>query len=256
VSEDGTLDLAARAQALLAHPAVTLARPPTNALREDEPPDLSALYAACDGLELADGTRILGREEAACATAWLKDDRSLDWDDELLIVGERDDLVVVRDADRQNVRAGGGVLEAPTDGLASFQRAALDVIGYLEARVGAPATTPRASEEAPERAARGAMTRGDATELAAAIARGFYPGADRELARAAIALGAIHARSGDGARALEAFARAAEARTRSAPRGAEAAAMSASWRAAAMAADEEGAAEVAAACRARAAGGR
>ena len=254
MSEGGGLDLAARARALIAHPSVTLARPPARAPRADEPPDLRALYAACDGLELADGTRILGREEAERATAWLKDDRSLDWDDELLVIGERDDLVVVRDADRQHARAGGGVLEAPTDGLASFQRAALDVIGYLEAR--ALVTSPPLREEAPERAVRDAIARGDAAAIESAMARGFYPGAERELARAAIALGAIHARSGDGARALEAFARAAEARARSAPRGAEAAAIASSWRAAAIAAEAEGAAEVAAACRARAAGGR
>lgn len=254
MSEEGGLELTARARALIAHPSVTLARPPARALRADEPPDLRALYAACDGLELADGTRILGREEAERATAWLKDDRSLDWDDELLIIGERDDLVVVRDADRQNARAGGGVLEAPTDGLASFQRAALDVIGYLEARAFVTSTT--LSEEAPERAVRGAMARGDAAAIESAMARGFYPGAERELARAAIALGALYARSGDGARALEAFARAAEVRARSAPRGAEAAAIASSWRAAAIAAEAEGAAEVAAACRARAAGGR
>ena len=32
------------------------------------------------------------------------------------MIGERDDLVIVRDLDTAGARAGGGVLEAPTDG--------------------------------------------------------------------------------------------------------------------------------------------
>ncbi|MEO5731358.1 MAG: hypothetical protein ABI134_22175, partial [Byssovorax sp.] len=106
---------------------------------------------------------------------------------------------------------------------------------------------------APERAAREAGERGDAEALAAAIDRGFYPGATRELAHAALRLGALRAAKGDHDGALAAFTRSAEARVAAVPRGAEAAEISATWRAAAVAAEKAGSPSIAEACRARAA---
>src|SRR5262245_54035314 len=148
MSEEGLVPLLARATALLARPSVVASWPPLGergeALRE--PPDLAALYAVADGLELADGTRILGRDAAKGATAWLKQEKSLDWDVDLMVIGERDDLVILRDIDSGAARAGGGVLEAPTDGLSSFRRVALSVIGYLEVRSGGGSD----AEQAPE----------------------------------------------------------------------------------------------------------
>jgi hypothetical protein len=254
VNDGNGENVVARARTLLARSAVVRVRPPA-ACAEDAaatPWDLAALYAVCDGLELADGTRILGRDEAARATAWLKDEKSLDWDAALTVIGERDDLVIVHDVDRVGARAGGGILEAPTDGLSSFRRVALGVIGYLEERAG-EGSDP---EPAPERAAREAIARGDTAALAAAIARGFYPSAGRELAHAALSLGVLHARAGDTARAMEAFARAVEARASAVPRGAEAAEAAAAWRAAAITAEGEGAVALAAVCRERAAAAR
>jgi hypothetical protein len=151
----------------------------------------------------------------------------------------------VRDLDASGARAGGGVLEAPTDGLTIFRRPALEVIGYLEDRLGIPITT----EEAPERAAREAAARGDVEALARAIARGFYPGAERELAHAALSLGVLRARAGDAAGAMAAFEESVAARVRSAPRGAEASETRAAWRTCAVAAEKAGAREVAERCR-------
>lgn len=240
--------LLARARAVISRPAVVARRPPAGEGPVGERPDMAALYAVADGLELADGTRILGRQEAEEATAWLKDDKSLEWDADLTVIGERDDLVIVRDTDARAARCGGGVLEAPTDGLSSFRRVALGVIGYLEVRTGA-AIDP---DPAPEIAAREAIARGSAAALAEALDRGFYPGSARDFAHAALSLGALHAKAGDHARAMEAFARAAEARVGAVPRGAESTERSAAWRAAAIAADAAGAGEIAAACRERA----
>lgn len=241
-----------RARAVVEASSVVLRRPPVAATGEPgdpagAPADLAALYAVCDGLSLADGTRILGGKEAEEATAWLKDEKSLDWDPDLTVIGERDDLVIVRDRDRRGVRAGGGVLEAPTDGLSSFRRVALGVLGYLEVRSG----IGRDPDPAPERAAQDAVARGDAEALAAALGRGFYPGAERDLAHAELSLGVLHARVGDTARAMEAFTRAVEARASAVPRGAEAREAAAAWRAAAITAEEAGAAAIAAMCRAR-----
>lgn len=252
MSELDRESMGARARAVLQAPRVALKRPPAASAGDpgEMPADLAAFYAVCDGLTLADGTRILGRQEAEEATAWLKDEKSLDWDDDLTVIGERDDLVIVHDRDGRGARAGGGVLEAPTDGLSSFRRMALGVIGYLEVR----AAMGRDPDPAPEPAAREAMARGDAGALAAAIGRDFYPGAERELAHAALSLGVLHARAGEAERAMEAFARAAEARARAVPRGAEAAETAAAWRAAAIAAVEAGAGAIAERCKARALG--
>ncbi len=205
--------------------------------RPDEPADLAALYTVTDGVDLADGTRILGRGEIAGATAWLTSERALQWSADLWVVGERDDLVIVRDLDLAGTRAGGGVLEAPTDGLSTLKRAALDVIGYLEARLGI------AGERAPERAAREAAALRDAEGLARAIARGFYPGAERELAHAALSLGALRAGAGDAEGAMAAFAQSVEARVAAAPRGAEESEARAGWRACALTAEKAGAAQ-------------
>jgi hypothetical protein len=236
-----------RAARIAGHAAVTLRREPAaGPLLPGEPPDLVALYAVTDGIEIADGTRILGRGEIAAATAWLKDDKSLEWSPDLWVIGERDDQVIVRDLDPSAARAGGGVLEAPTDGLSTPARAALDVISYLEDRLGI------ARSGSPERDAREAVARRDASAIAAAIARGFYPGAERELAHAVLALGALHAAAGDTEGALAAFSQAVAARARAAPRGAEAAETSAAWRTCAVAADKAGAPAVAELCRARA----
>jgi hypothetical protein len=236
-----------RIHAILDHPAVTARPPSRGAPAASEPEDVRALYAACDGLALADGTRILSRAEVAPATAWLKEERALSWDEALVVLGERDDLVILRDPDPGGQRAGGGVLEAPTDGLSAPARVALDLIGYLEDRIGLPGPPG-----APEREAREATRRGDGDGIARALARTFYPGADRDRAHAALALGAIRAAAGDAGGALAAFAQAVEARVRAAPRGAEKSVARGGWQACAVAAEKAGAAEVAAACRANA----
>jgi hypothetical protein len=236
-----------RVQAIMEHAAVSASRGPSaEAPLPGEPADLAALYAVTDGIELADGTRILGRGEIAAATEWLKGERSLEWGPDLWVIGERDDLVIVRDLDAVGARAGGGVLETPTDGLSALARAALDLIGYLEARLGT------AREHAPERAAREAVARRDAEGIARAIARGFYPGAERDLAHAALSLGAIRAGAGDAAGAMDAFTRSVEARTLAAPRGREASEAKAAWKTCAVAAEKAGAPSVANACRAKA----
>ncbi len=245
------LEVERRARAIVESGA-TIAREPPAPRSEDAeemPWDLAALHAVADGIELADRTRILGREMSVKATTWLVNEKSLDWDADLLVLGERDDVVIVHDRDRASKRAGGGVLEAPTDALSSFRRVALDVLSYLERRAGI-AGEPAS---APERAAREAGERGDAEALAAAIDRGFYPGATRELAHAALRLGALRAVKGDHDGALAAFTRSAEARAAAVPRGAEAAEIRATWRAAAVAAEKAGSPSIAEACRARAA---
>jgi hypothetical protein len=229
---------------------VTLRRPPSAAAPlAGEPADLAALYAVSDGIELADGTRVLPRGEIAAATAWLVGEKSLGWGPDLWVIGERDDLVIVRDLDAAGARAGGGVLETPTDGLTVLRRAALDVIGYLQDRLGV-ASPPYAVS--PERRAREAAARGDAQALEEAIACGFYPGAERDLAHAALSLGAIRAGAGDAAGAMEAFERAVAVRVQAAPRGAEAIEARAAWRACAVAAEKTGARDVADRCRAAA----
>jgi hypothetical protein len=241
--------LIARARAVSEHPAVAIRSAPSAAgARPEEPGDLTALYAVTDGLELADGTRILGRGEIEAATVWLTGEKSLEWGPDLWVVGERDDLVVVRDLDPAGARAGGGVLEAPTDGLSILRRVGLDVIEYLEARLGAAAG---GADRAPERAASEALAQRDAEGLARAIARGFYPGAERDLAHAALSLGGLRLGAGDAAGAMEAFAQSVTARVRAAPRGAGPSEARAGWKACAITAEKAGAPAVAEACRGR-----
>lgn len=241
----------ALARAVVASASVVEARPPSAAawtMPLPLPADLEALFAVSDGLTLADGTRILGREEIGPATRWLEEDRSLHWSDDLLVVGERDDLVIVRDLDLAGQRAGGGVLEAPTDGLESFKRVGRDLLGYLAARVGIAGD----ARPAPEGAAREALARKDAAALARALEEPFYPGGEADLAHAALALGEMRAKEGDAEGALEAFARSVDTRVRAARRGAEEAERRAGWRACARAAEAAGASEIAEVCRGRA----
>ncbi|WP_437929951.1 hypothetical protein WMF37_12175 [Sorangium sp. So ce291] len=249
-------DLAARVAALLARAGVE-AQPAS--MGEDagawpsglaEPPDVAALYAAADGLALPDGTLLLPRGGVARATAWLIEERSLDWAPDLLIIGEREDLVIVLDLDVEGARAGGGVLEVPTDGLASFQRVARSVVGYLERRLGVAG----AEAASPEVRAREAAARRDVPALAEALAEAMYPGAERQTAHAALTLGALLSERGDEA-AMDAFARSVEARVAAATRGAAGSERLAAWRACEIAAREAGAEAIAAACAARARGG-
>ncbi|WP_437917378.1 hypothetical protein WME73_11170 [Sorangium sp. So ce302] len=246
--------LASRVAALLACAGVE-ARPPAAgagawSLALTEPPDLAALYAAADGIALPDGTLILPRGDVARATAWLAEERSLDWARDLLVIGEREDLVIVLDLDVAGARAGGGVLEAPTDGLASFQRVARSVVGYLERRLGVAG----AEAAAPEVRAREAAARRDLPALVEALAEAMYPGAERQVAHAALTLGALLSERGDEA-ALDAFARSVEARVAAAPRGAAGPERLAAWRACEIVAREAGSEAIAAACAARASGG-
>ncbi len=247
-----------RARALAASPRVRVLRPPTpmpTLMPPALPPDLAALYAVCDGLELEDGTVIMSHDGIAEATRWLKEQRELYWSDELMVIGERDDLVIVRDADTQAQRSGGGVLEAPTDGLESFRRVSLDVIAYLEERVGIDIGIgiDVKGARSPERLSLEAMEARDAPALASALARGFYPGAEREFARAAMTLGSLRAELRDAVGAMEAFCLAVESRARAVPRGAEEGERRAAWRACAIACEKVGAIEMSVACRARAA---
>jgi hypothetical protein len=244
----------ALARAVVASARVVETRAPSSAawtMPLPTPADLDALFAVSDGLTLADGTRILGREEIAPATRWLKEERSVHWADDLLVVGERDDLVIVRDLDLEGRRAGGGVLEAPTDGLESFARVGRDLLGYLAARVGVEGD----ARPAPEEAAREAIARRDAVALARALEEPFYPGSEALFAHATLVLGEMRAKEGDQEGAMGAFARSVETRARAARRGTETTERAAGWRACARAADAIGASEIAAACRARAGAG-
>src|SRR3954454_12769744 len=126
-----------RVERLLASPRVKETKPPRDVawpISLTEPADLSALYFACDGLELADGTRLFGKGELHDVTEWLVLEKALAWPDDLVIVGERRDLVVVLDLDVRGERAGGGVLETGVDDLGVFERVAGDTVGYLSAR--------------------------------------------------------------------------------------------------------------------------
>lgn len=234
-------ELETLARAVVASVRVVTRRPPSAAawpLERPEPPDLAALYALSDGLELVDGTRILPRGELAEATRWLIEDRSLAWDADLFVIGERADMAVVRDLDSGATRAGGGVLEAPHDALESFRRVALGAVGYLAARAGLVDPEPT-----PELLLARAVAGRDVDALASALARPAYPGHERELALGALALGGALAARGDTARALLAFERSVSERVRGVGRAAATAEASAAWRACAVAAKGTPAAE-------------
>lgn len=239
-----------RMHAVVASPLVIAKRSPTDApwpFLHAPPDDIAAFHAACDGLELADGTRILGREQCAVSTKWLRDEKSLVWDDDLFIIGERDDLVIVRDMDLQGLRAGGGVLEAATDGLESLQRISMDIVGYLEIRLGLVDPYP-----APERMARLAVSERNADALTRVLSDAFYPGNEADIALAALTLGELRAQAQHNDAALQAFDQYADLRARSARRGAQAMERAAAFRAAARVAESVGALTIAQVCRDRA----
>lgn len=243
-------NLLPRIQAMVASPSVIAKRSPTDApwpFLHTPPEDIAAFHATCDGLELADGTRILGREECAVSTKWLRDDKSLLWEDDLFIIGERDDLVIVRDMDTQGVRAGGGVLEAATDSLESLKRISLDIVGYIEIRAGLVDPYP-----APEQSSRLAVSERNAEVLARVVSAAFYPGNEADAALAALTLGELRAEARENDAALQAFDQYANLRMRSARRGAQAIERAAAYRAAARAAESVGASAIAEICRDRA----
>src|SRR3954470_17653651 len=61
------------------------------------PADLGALYRACDGLVIEGGVRLFGCGELGDVTEWLTLEKGLGWPDDLVVVGERRDVVVVLD---------------------------------------------------------------------------------------------------------------------------------------------------------------
>jgi hypothetical protein len=248
-------DFDGRAELLLASPKVRLKRPPSADPWPfgNEPPDLAAIYARSDGLELEDGTVILPRGDLERTTAWLKQEKSLeDWPDDLIVVGERTDGVLVLDLDRAGERAGGGLLEAATDGLSTFKRVSMSVVGYLEARVD-PKNPKDTGDAPPEKLARDAADKKDRGALAAALEAPFYPGSERDFAHAALSLGALFAAEGDEASALAAFERSVKARAASAPRGSTAREEAAAWKACSITANQAGARPLAEECSKRAA---
>jgi hypothetical protein len=242
-----------RVALLLASPRVVACPPSRDVawpVAHPLPPDLAALYARCDGLTLDDGFSLLGKGEIADVTQWLVLEKSLGWADDIVVVGTCRDVVVALDLDVGGRRAGGGVVEAPSDNLEVFLRAASTVLGYLlcATRTGEDESPP------PEVTARAAAARGDPVELERELERPMYPGAGWLFARLALELGKLWARVGEEERALSAFARSVEARAAmvgSAGRGRERAA---AWRAAAHEARSCGAAAIAAVCETRGAG--
>jgi hypothetical protein len=240
-----------RAKTLLGSPRVRERKPPRDVawpIAHPEPADLGALYLLCDGVVLDDGARLFGRGELHDVTQWLVLEKALAWPDDLVVVGERRDVVVVLDLDVGGTRAGGGVLEIGADDLGAFDRVASSVVGYLLARAGA------GEDDAPppEIAARRAALANDLDALERELARPMYPGHDRLYASLSVELGALCAAAGEGERALAAFARGVEARVRSVTRDAADAERIAGWRAAAIASRARGAAAIAEACEARA----
>jgi hypothetical protein len=240
-----------RVATLLASPRVVERRPPRDVawpIAHPEPADVGALYLACDGLLLDAGVRVFGRGELHDVTQWLVLEKALGWADDLVVVGERRDVVIVLDLDVAGARAGGGVLEVGADDLGAFDRVASGLLSYLLVRAGA------GEDDAPppEIAARRAARDGDREALARELARPMYPGQDRLFASLAVELGALHAAAQDAPRALESFAQSVEARVRSVTRDARPAERQAGWRAAAIASRARGAHEVADACEQRA----
>jgi len=213
-----------------------------------EPADLGALYQICDGLVLEDGARLFGRGELHDVTQWLVLEKALGWPDDLVVVGERRDVVVVLDLDVTGARAGGGVLEIGADDLGAFDRVASSVLGYFLVRAGAG----QDEVPPPEIAARRAALEKDRAALERELARPMYPGQERLFASLAVELGALSAAAGERERALSAFERSVEARVRSVTRDAAVAERSAGWRAAAIASRARGAGTIADECETRA----
>src|SRR5262252_3997987 len=204
---------AERVAALLASPRVVSRRPPRDVpwpLPFAEPADLRALYACCDGLALDDGFSLLGKGELGDVTRWLLLEKGLGWAPDIVVVGERRDVVVVLDLDVGAVRAGGGILETTGDDLEVFDRRACSLLGYLLLRAGAR------QEDAPppEVAAVAAVARADAAALERELARPMYPGSERLFAHLALELGKLWAARNEGDRAISAFERSVDARER------------------------------------------
>jgi len=240
-----------RVERLLASPRVVETKPHRDVawpISHAEPADLSALYLACDGLDLDEGTHLVGRGELHDVTEWLVLEKALAWPDDLVIVGERRDIVVVLDLDVRGERAGGGVLETGVDDLGVFERAAGDIVGYLCLR----AAVPDDMAQPPEIAARRAAESADPSSLERELARPMYPGHERLFASLALELGSMWAAAGDGERAMSAFLRSVEARVAAVGRGGREVERAVAWRAAAHASRTRGAAEVAALCEQRA----
>jgi hypothetical protein len=240
-----------RVERLLASPRVTETKPHRDVtwpISHPEPADLSALYVACDGLELVDGTRLFGRGELHDVTQWMVLEKALVWPDDLVVVGERRDIVVVLDLDVRGERAGGGALETGVDDLGVFERVAGDIVGYLSAR----AAVLDEVAQPPEIAARRAAESADLSSLERELARPMYPGHERLLASLALELGSLWAVAGDSERAMSAFSRSVEARIAVVGRGGREVERAIAWRAAAHAAQARGAREIAALCEQRA----
>ena len=244
---------AERVALLLAAPGVKKTNPPRPAiawpLHFPEPADLQALYAVCDGVETDTGVRAFGRGELADVTQWLVLEKGLSWPSDLVVVGERRDVVVVLDLDVGGERAGGGVLEVGTDDLGAFERIATDVVGYLCER----ARVPDSMAPPPETRARRAAEARDREALEQALALPMYPGSARTVAPLAFALGTLHADADDRARALAAFRTSVDARVATVGRGGREAERVAAWTAAEHACRSRGRAELAATCASAAA---
>jgi hypothetical protein len=239
-----------RVERLLASPRVMEKKPHRDVawpIPYPEPADLSALYLACDGLELDDGTRLFGRGELRDVTDWLVLEKGLAWSDDLVIVGERRDIVIVLDLDVDGERAAGGALETGIDDLGVFERVASDVVGYLCSR----AAVLDDVAPPPEIAARRAAASLDASGLERELARPMYPGHERLFASLALELGTLWARAGEKERAMSAFARSVEARVASVGRGGREAERASAWLAAAHASRAGGALPLALECEAR-----
>jgi len=213
-----------------------------------EPADLAAFYAACDGVELDDGVHIFGRGELRDVTSWLVLEKGLSWPDDLIVAGERRDIVIVLDLDVQRLRAGGGVLEVGADDLGSFERVASGVLDYLLVRTGSGEDIA----PPPEIEARRAVRAGDRDALERALGLPMYPGSDRAVAALALELGALDAAAGDAERALRAFEQSVAARLRAVGRGGREAERTAAWAAATHVARSRGAEAIAQACERRA----
>jgi hypothetical protein len=242
---------AERATRLLASPRVRHAVPPRPSaiwpFSHPEPLDLAALYGLCDGIELDDGVRIFGRGELRDVTEWLVLEKGLSWPDDLIVAGERRDIVIVLDLDVRGLRAGGGLLEVGADDLGSFERVASGVLAYLSIRT----ETGEDMAAPPEIEARRAARAGDREALERALGRPMYPRSERVVAALSLELGALHAAAGDAERALRAFEQSVAARIGAVGRGGRDAERRAAWTAAAHVARSHGAESVAVSCEER-----
>ena len=192
-----------------------------------EPHDLACIWARADGITLSNGTRLLSRSEVAEATEWLKTEKALDdWPEDLVVIGERDDLVLIRDLDLQNVRAEGGVLEASTDALCTFRRVAMHAVAYIELQLGHDGSEGLS----PEERAKIAIRDSNFTQLESILSVSFYPGSAGVYAHAAITMAAHFAAARADEAAMHWFARGVEARVQAAPAGRRERERQAAWR--------------------------